>query len=106
MFIQTQYCVDGVGDVKTKWAVYVAPNHLWKNFFMWVSCFVCFILKQSVHFRTAFFQGVIIVTLCFKTTICICKKFMIFIINVFFVFSIDVKEKIIFFKIKIVRRLQ
>ena len=28
MFVQIQYCVDGTGDIKSKWAVYVAPNQL------------------------------------------------------------------------------
>ena len=28
MIEQIQYCVDGTGDVKPKWAVYVATNHL------------------------------------------------------------------------------
>ena len=28
MIVRIQYCVDGTGDVKFKWAVYVAPNHL------------------------------------------------------------------------------
>ena len=27
MIVQIQNCVDGTGDVKSKWAVYVAPNH-------------------------------------------------------------------------------
>ena len=28
MIVQIQYCVDGTGDIKSKWAVYVAPNQL------------------------------------------------------------------------------
>ena len=28
MIVQIQYRVDGTGDVMSKWAVYVAPNHL------------------------------------------------------------------------------
>ena len=28
MIVQIQYCVDGTGDVKSKWGAYVAPNHL------------------------------------------------------------------------------
>ena len=28
MFVRMQCCVDGTGDVKIKWAVQVAPNHL------------------------------------------------------------------------------
>ena len=28
MFVRIQYCVDVTGDVKTKLAVYVAPNHI------------------------------------------------------------------------------
>ena len=44
MIVQIQYCVYGTSDVnKSKWAAYVAPNHLpFKNFsieFMQVSCF-------------------------------------------------------------------
>ena len=43
MIVRIQYCVDGTGDVKSKRAVYDAPNHLpFKNFsieFTWVSCF-------------------------------------------------------------------
>ena len=27
MIVQIQYCVHGTGDVKSKWAVYVASNH-------------------------------------------------------------------------------
>ena len=27
MIVRIQYCVDGTGSVKSKWAVYVAPNH-------------------------------------------------------------------------------
>ena len=28
MNVWIQYCVDEIGDVKSKWVVYVAPNHL------------------------------------------------------------------------------
>ena len=28
MIVRIQYCVDGTGGVKSKWAVYVAPSHL------------------------------------------------------------------------------
>ena len=28
MIVWNQYCVDGTGDIKSKWFVYVAPNHL------------------------------------------------------------------------------
>ena len=28
MIVWIQYCVDGTGSIKSKWAVYVAPNHL------------------------------------------------------------------------------
>ena len=28
MIVQIQYCVDGTGNVKSQWAVYVTPNHL------------------------------------------------------------------------------
>ena len=28
MIVQIQHCVDGASDVKSKQAVYVAPNHL------------------------------------------------------------------------------
>ena len=28
MVLQIQYCIDGTVDVKSKWVVYVAPNHL------------------------------------------------------------------------------
>ena len=27
MIVQIRYCVNGTGDVKSNWAVYVAPNH-------------------------------------------------------------------------------
>ena len=27
MIVWNQYCVDGTGDVKSKWAAYVAQNH-------------------------------------------------------------------------------
>ena len=28
MIVWIHYCVDGTGDIKSKWFVYVAPNHL------------------------------------------------------------------------------
>ena len=28
MIVRIQCCVDGTGHVKSKWAVYLAPNHL------------------------------------------------------------------------------
>ena len=28
MTVWIQYCVDGTGAVRSKWAVYVTPNHL------------------------------------------------------------------------------
>ena len=28
MIVRVQCCVNGTGHVKSKWAVYVAPNHL------------------------------------------------------------------------------
>ena len=62
MIVRIQYCVDGTGDVKSKWAVYVAPNHLpFKNFsteFTQVSCFYLGYFKTWCTFQVCTFLRV------------------------------------------------
>ena len=50
MIIWIQCCVDGTGDVKSKWAVYVAPNHLTiQKLFKRIHAVSCFYLG---YFKT------------------------------------------------------
>ena len=79
MIVRIQYCVDGTGDVKFKWAVYVATNTLtFKNFsmeFTQVSCFYLGYFKTwFTHQVFTFLLGVPIGIPCFKTTFLFSKR--------------------------------
>ena len=71
MIVRIQYCVDRTTDVKSKWAVYVAPNHLTiQELFNRIHTgkLLLFGLFQNIVYTSGmhFFQSIPIGTPCFK----------------------------------------
>ena len=74
MIVRTQYCVDRTSDVKSKWAVYVAPNHLTiQELFSRILAgkLLLFGLFQNIVYTSGmhFFQSIPIGTPCLKKTV-------------------------------------